>query len=372
MSLASWRFCASVRPLALARCTATVATMRLAMLTLDSQRYGRKCASSSSSAPTSEACSASSSDPCPVMTYSGRKIASIRAVSSTTPPVAVVSGVTSRCTGRLSSTASPYPPPAVAVKRTVAVPSARARAVHEKMADSPAPTCLVWVTSPVRVTPSTAIVTVTSRASSVPFRTSVRSDTSSPTRRNRGSAGRTSSGCVTSSSLAPCPTSVSAVTARACARQVVALSGSSSSKLALPSASVTSCPIHSAVFWKLERTCGSSPASSSARKESMSAGDSAEASSAISMAACSATSPSASSSPAPFSPSATSSNASFWRSTETASDEAVRTPRARSNQNAVMPSRADSARSDSTAWSTTATDTSASTPLPSESVTRTS
>ena len=67
MSFLSWRSCPSVRPLALPRCTAIVATIRLAMLT----------------------------------------IASIRAVSSTTPPVAVVSGVTSRCTGRLSSTASP-------------------------------------------------------------------------------------------------------------------------------------------------------------------------------------------------------------------------------------------------------------------------
>ena len=108
--------------------------------------------------------------------------------------------------------------------------------------------------APSSVTPSTVMVTVTSRAASVPLRTSVRSVTSSPTRRKRGSAGRTSSGCVTTSSLSPSPACVPAVTARARARQVVALSGSCSSKLAVPSSSVVSCPIQSAVFWKSERT----------------------------------------------------------------------------------------------------------------------
>ena len=107
-----------------------------------------------------------------------------------------------------------------------------------------------------RVTPSASMVTVTSRASSVPLRTSVRSVTSSPTRRKRGSAGRTMSGCVTSSSLSPSPTCVAAVVARASARHVVVLSGRRSSKPAVPSSSVVSCPIQSAVLRKSERTRG--------------------------------------------------------------------------------------------------------------------
>ena len=213
-------------------------------------------------------------------------------------------------------------------------------------------------------------MTVTSRAASVPLRTSVRSVTESPTRRKRGSAGRTSSGCVTSNSLSPSPTCVSAVAARASARQVVVLSGKCSSKLALPASSVVSCPIQSAVFWKSERTRGS------VLDAHRPPGDgSAVAAGAAGM--YTGASPSGDAFPRAVSASASSPFSasryvSFQRFTRTVSDEAGRTPSSRSYQNAAMPSGPTSSASASTALSTTATATSASTPRPSASVTVTS
>ena len=218
------------------------------------------------------------------------------------------------------------------------------------------------------VTPSASMVTVTSRPSPVPLRTSVRSVTSSPTRRNRGSAGRTISGCVTSSSLSPSPACVAVVVARASARQVVVLSGRCSSKLVEPSSSVVSWLTQSAVFRKSERTSGPLPAGA------LSDATEAASSSAI---ADSATTPDSATSerllaarlPSPSSPTSASRYVSFQRSTWTDSDEAVCTPSARSNQNASMPSGPPSRASASTALSTMATETSAATPSPSASVT---
>ena len=254
-----------------------------------------------------------------------------------TPPVAVVSAVTLRCTGRLISTASPMSPPAASArKRTCASPSSVARAGHSNTAERSDSMRAVRSVEPSTPTPSASTATVMVRAEAVPLCTSVRSITSSPTRRKRGSAGRTTSGCVTRSSLVPSPTCVVPLTARACARHVVALSGRRSSKLALPFASVSSCPIQSAVLRKSVRSL--TPLS-----------------------------------PPPL-PSASSGTliTSLRRSIDVESEEPVETPSERWNQNARSPSGPSSSASDSTAWSTMATETSPATPRPSQSVTVTS
>ena len=243
------------------------------------------------------------------------------------------------------------------------------------MAESPGSTVAERAESSSRVTPSTSTVAVTTRASWVPLRTSVRSVPSSPTRRKRGNAGRTIKGCVASSPLEPEPTRVSAVTARADARQVVVLSGKWRSKLAVPSASVVSWPIQSAVLRKSERTRGAGPTSAApaagGAATARSAAPPPESIAKATMSSVSSSAP-APGAPSPGSPIADSSYASLRRSTETASDEAVRTLNGRSCQNASMPLRACSSASESTASSTTATETSADTPHPAASVTVTS
>ena len=169
------------------------------------------------------------------------------------------------------------------------------------------------------------------------------------------------------------------MTARARVRQVVALSGSTSSKLAAPSSSVVSSPIQSAVCWKFDRNRGAGPPPSSppggAGAGAATAWDraaplSAEKPDSEASARSLAESPVAS--PSPRSPSAESWNGSLRRSTETASDEAVCTPSGRSYQNASIPLAPRSYASESTASSTMATATSAATPAPSASVTSTS
>ncbi len=160
------------------------------------------------------------------------------------------------------------------------------------------------------------------------FRTSARSVSSSPTRRKRGNAGRTSSGVVDTSSFVASPTRMSPLTARTCIRQVVRLSGIVTATDAFPSSSVTSCASQYAVLRNCWRRRGSSRP------------------------------------PPPLPPADGSVITSFDRSIETDSEEPVATPKPRSNQKARSPVVERSLVSDSTALSTTATDNSERTPRP--------
>src|SRR5207247_106655 len=112
----------------------------------------------------------------------------------TTPPVDTVSGVTSPTAGICSSTLSARPPLPVASKPMVAVPSTSVFDGQLTSAESPAAMVTVRVSGPLTVAPSAFSVTLTSDDGVVPLRTSARSSAESPTRRKRGSAGRTRSG----------------------------------------------------------------------------------------------------------------------------------------------------------------------------------
>ena len=214
-----------------------------------------------------------------------------------------------------------------------AVPSASTFAGQLTTTDSLGWTVTVLAEGSVTVTPSALSVTFTVASVFVALRTSARSSAVSPTRRIRGNAGRSSSGCVERSSLVPSPTIVSPLIARACMRQVVRLSGIFTSTLAVPSSLVVICALQYAVLRKSCRSC------------------------------CVAR-------PLPPLPClGSSATTSFHRSTETAIDEPVVTPRPRSNQNARRPSGPRSSCSASTARSTTATESSLRTPLPFRSVT---
>ena len=245
----------------------------------------------------------------------------------------MVSGVTSRSTGTSSSTLSSRPPVSVALNWTFAVPSASDFDGHATRVESPGATVIVLVCGPLTVTPSAFSVTSTLEAVAVPLRTSARISDESPTRRNRGRAGRTSSGFVERSSLVPSPTIVSPLTARTCIRQVVRLSGIFTSTVAVPSSFVVSCALQYAVFRKSCRVFDRAR-------------------------------------PLPvFCPRAASATASLYRSTDTDIDDAVFTLSPRSNQNAWRPSGPRSSASASTALSTTLTETSERTPRPSLFVT---
>ena len=224
-------------------------------------------------------------------------------------------------------TASCRPPLPVAENANLAVPSASTVAGQVRTS-VPSAAMVAVRTSPSTFTPSAASRTSTSDASSVAFVTRTRISAESPTRRKRGSAGRSSSGWVETSSPVPSPTLVSPLTARTWIRQVVRSSGIVTWTDAVPSSFVTSCALQWATF--LNSLRGRSPLN-----------------------------------PAPPLPwPAISRVRSFARSMETDIDDPVVTARPRSNQNALMPSGPRSSSRESSALSTTATDSSERTPVP--------
>ena len=228
---------------------------RLAMYSVLSQMYDGKFLSSSAIAPLSADWTDTLSEPCLVSANGGRYTASSAPSLVTMPPVAVVSGVTSRVIGTSCSTASARPLGPTALKVIFAVPSASTLAGQPSTCDSLGRTVTVFVSGPLTATPSALSVTVADTSLRVPLRSSARSSVSSPTRSTRGSAGRRSSGWVETSSLRPSPTIESPLIARACRRHVVRLSGIRTSTNAVPSSLVTSWAAQNAVFRKSWRTC---------------------------------------------------------------------------------------------------------------------
>ena len=131
--------------------------------------------------------------------------------------------------------------PPVALKVSFTVPAAETFAGQTYATDPSGAIGCACESRPARSTPSAFSATATFAAVFVALRTSTRRSTASPTRRKRGSAERMRMGLVETSSFVPSPTIVSPLIARACRRQVVRLSGMTTSTPALPSSLVTSC-----------------------------------------------------------------------------------------------------------------------------------
>src|SRR5688500_13120289 len=130
----------AVSALASARRTPIEAISRLATLSLPSSGRGAKFRSSSASDPTSADRTCTFSEPCFVSANGGRYTASSAPSSVTTPPVAIVSGVTSTSTGSSWMRLSERPPLPVAGNENFARPSARTGAGPLPPTDRPGST----------------------------------------------------------------------------------------------------------------------------------------------------------------------------------------------------------------------------------------
>src|SRR5262249_38952378 len=144
--------------------------------------------------------------------------------------------------GRLASLYAPSLP--LAKKTSSAFSASSTVTCHSKRWRPPAGTIIVCSASPTNVTPVACKLATTFISSPVLLLTTAANVTASPTTKKRGVTGRTSNGFVLIRSNVSCPTSVSPslplVTARASNRHVVRLSGSVTSNVAVPFASVTS------------------------------------------------------------------------------------------------------------------------------------